>query len=239
VSDGRTLEIDVTAKSKKILRWFSAALVIWILSGAVAGSFTVPARRSEFDTKSPDSKKEFYLYRPFYRRAIYGMMYPIEWSVKLVTAVFAGSPDGNLYFPEYSLYVRDIASGRSHRYSPIYPGVWSPDSRWIACEGLKKDERPSLLLIDTNEQREYVVLSPNSPPNWSIQDITWSVDGTAVFFRQEYTVYAVDIISKSLVAIAEEVRGDSIDVLQIVTKWKAMAGRENQGTGTDIGKMKD
>jgi hypothetical protein len=151
------------------------------------------------------------------------MTYPIEWPVNLVTVVFAGSPVGSFYFADYSLYVRDIASGRSYRYSPRWEGAWSPDSRWIACEGPKKDERVPFLLIDTNERKEYVIFSPNSPRNWAIENVTWSPDGTAVFFRQEHTVYAVDLISKSLVAIAAKVKDDSIDVMQIVAKWKAKA----------------
>lgn len=210
----------MTTKSKRILRWFTVALGIWTMSGALIGSVTMPPG-PRFVTKSPDGQKEFYLYRPFYRRVIYGMMYPIKWPVNLVTVVFAGSPFGSLYLPNYSLYVRETTNGRSSRYSPGWTGTWSPDSRWIAAGGPKIDERVSLMLIDTEARREHIIPSPDASPNFVIQDVTWSRDSMAVHFRQEYKVCSVDIENKSLVVVADDQKDDPIDILKIVADWKA------------------
>lgn len=212
ITGHRTLGKDTTTKSERIRKWLFIMFITWMGICAAVGGLTSSGTGTV--TKSPDGKKEFYIYWPFYRRVIHGMMYPVEWSVNLVTALLPDTPDSCISFAARSLYVRDNASGCSRRYHSQSPtGVWSPDSRWIACEGPRKNEQCPLLLVDSEQRKEYVLFSPNAPRNSGIGKITWSSDGTSVFFCQRNTVYAVDIASKSIVVIAADVKSDSVDRL--------------------------
>lgn len=221
----------VRQKRKKLVKWCFAILAAWVVLGTILGCIGMPPG-PRFVTKSPDGKKEFYLYRPLYRRIIRGMMYPIEWPLKVASFALVKSAFGDLYCAEYSLYVRDTGAGRTDSYSARWVGVWSPDSRWIACAGPKKHEQVPLMLIDAVQKRQLVIPNPDAPRNWWVQNCVWSQDSRVVFFRQEYTVYAFDLVSRRLIPIAHDFRGSEVDVLEVGMKWKEKA---EQATPTGDG----
>jgi hypothetical protein len=197
---------------------------VWVLAGVILGCATTPPD-PRFITKSPDGTKEFYLYRPLHRRIIKVILYPVEWPITGIALLVAGNPIGGLYFADYSFYVRHIPTGHSDMYAPDWIGVWSPDSRWIACAGPKRQERTSLLLVDTVEKKELIIPNPDAPRNWAISTFAWSEDSDAVFFQQEYTVYALEVASRKLFAISRDEKDDTPDLLQLGSEWKTNVGQ--------------
>jgi hypothetical protein len=165
--------------------------------GAILGIVCLPGGR-RFVTMSPDGKKELYLRRPLYRRIIRGIMYPIEWPMNVVALGLMHSPVGSLYLADYSLYVHDIGEDRTDSYSASWVGVWSCDSRWIACAGPKKHEQVPLMLIDTDQKTELLIPNPDAPRNCDPGRFAWSQDSQVVFFRQQYAVYAFDLVTEEL-----------------------------------------
>ncbi len=216
----------MSACRKGPIAWSLVALVCLGLAGGTAGCMVGP-QGPRFRTLSPDGRKEFYINCPVYRRILKGVLYPIEWPVSVATFVFAGSPVGSLYLPDYSLYVHDLPNGRCCRYSANWSGVWSPDSRWIACSAPKSNDSFPLLLIDTVARNEQVVENRHARPNYTISGIVWADDGTALFFRQGGSVYAVAMGSRSIVRIARDQEGyGTPDIVRIGEEWKADLERD-------------
>lgn len=194
------------------------AVAICILSISGTGCRTF----HRFVTPSPDGEKEQYTAKPAYRKVIRTCVVPFEWTANIVALLFlsreAREGIGTLYLADESLYVLNKKTGKTKRYSPFVVGVWSPDSRWIACEGRKQnDERIPLCLIDTLRDRETAIPIPGTPRNWAIQDISWSEDSRRVFFRQEFTVYAYGLAENQLVSVAQGQTAPVVDTKKLGT----------------------
>jgi hypothetical protein len=186
--------------------------------GCVTGKYSVVA--------SPDGTKEQFLAKPVHRRIAKAAIRPLEWVVNVVAYPFVGTAIGSLYLDNVSLYVRDRESGKTCRFTPRARGTWSPDSRLIAACGPKpRDERVPIALIDCIVFAERVIPNPDASRNWFPQDMTWSTDGTFLFFRQRTTVYALDVGKETLTVVARNQDGDSLDLMGMGREWRRNAER--------------
>jgi hypothetical protein len=189
------------------------------MAGCATGKYSV--------VPSPDGTKEQFLAHPMHRRVTKAVVRPIEWVVNVVAYPFAGTAVGSLYLDNVSLYVRDRESGKTRRFSPFSTGTWSPDSRLIAASGPKsRNERVPIALIDCNAFTEKVIRNPDASRNWFPQDMTWSTDGTFLFFRQRTSVYALNLEKESLSVIAHDKDADFVDTLELGQQWRENADRD-------------